>query len=123
MKTIWPALILGLGAATQAHTSKTIILTEQAAKPVKARVGDSVEIRLRSQPGTGFSWLPKSEAAELNALPSMKGQAIPGGWQTQRFRFLAKRPGTYRLIFAYEQPWSGGIKAARTSRFTIVVVR
>ena len=118
---LWLALVLAFGAAAHAHSNKTIVLTEQTEKPVKARVGDSVEIRLKSQPGTGFSWSPKSDASNLSPLPPMKGQAIPGGWQTQRFRFLAKRAGTYRLIFAYEQPWSGGTKAARTERFTIIV--
>jgi predicted secreted protein len=108
-------------AAVQAHAHKSVILTEQTAAPAKARVGDAVEIRLKSQPGTGFSWSPKSGAANLSPLPALKGQAIPGGWQTQRFRFVAKWPGTYRLIFAYEQPWAGGTKAARTKRFTIIV--
>jgi predicted secreted protein len=126
MKT-WRPIILGLslaaGSASAAsafgHAGKAIILTEQTAGAVKARVGQAVEIRLRSQPGTGFSWSPKNDAAKLKALPPIQAQAIPGGWQTQRFRFLARRPGTYRLTFSYDRPWKGGEKGARTIAFTI----
>jgi predicted secreted protein len=123
----WRPIILGLSftagfaGAASAHANRPITLTEQTAGAVKAKAGEAVEIRLRSQPGTGFSWFPKSYAANLTPLPSIQGKAIPGGWQTQRFRFLAKRPGTFRLTFAYEQPWAGGTKGARTATFTIKV--
>jgi predicted secreted protein len=128
MKT-WRPIILGLslaaGAACAApalaQASKAIILTEQSTGVAKARVGQAVEIRLRSQPGTGFSWSPKNDAAKLTTLPPIQAQAIPGGWQTQRFRFLAKRAGTYRLTFSYDRPWKGGEKGARTIAFTIKV--
>jgi predicted secreted protein len=125
----WRAIILGLSLAgasvcaapAHGHSGKTIILTEQTGKAVKARAGDVVEIRLRSQPGTGFSWSPKNHAAKVTSLPPIEAQAIPGGWQTQRFRFLAMRAGTYRLTFSYEQPWAGGTKGARSVTFTIRV--
>jgi predicted secreted protein len=120
------AMVLTLGyGASSAHSRSeagtSIIVTEQTVKPVTARVGQAVQIRLRSQPGTGFSWVPKNYAASLTALSPIQGQAIPGGWQTQRFRFVAKRPGTYRLNFSYDRSWNGGTKGARTRGFTIKV--
>ena len=125
----WRAIVLGLSlaagsmsaASAREPSGRTIILTEQTGKAVKARVGEAVEIGLRSQPGTGFSWFPKSHAAKVTPLPPIEGQAIPGGWQTQRFSFVAKHAGAYRLTFIYEQPWAGGIKGARFVTFTIKV--
>ena len=114
-------LALGWGAAFAHGTQERVIVTEQTAGAVKARAGEAVQIRLRSQPGTGFSWVPTSRAGSLTPLPPIQGQTIPGGWQTQRFRFLAKRPGTYRLTFSYDQPWKGGTKGARAAAFTIKV--
>jgi predicted secreted protein len=99
----------------------TIVLTEPTSAPLSAHVGQSVEIRLRSQPGTGFSWVPKTNSSRLTVLDPIAGPPMPGGWQTQRFLFKARRPGTYRLTFSYDRPWAGGTKGAKNATFTIRV--
>jgi predicted secreted protein len=106
-------------AASRPHgANTTVVLTEQAAVG-QTRVGVPVEIRLRVQPGTGFSWFPKNLAPNLTAMRPIRGLAVPGGWQIQRFRFLAKHAGTYRLTFSYDQPWARGTKGARSLTFTV----
>ena len=85
------------------------------------KVGSPIEIRLKARPGTGFSWSPKKSAGTLSAMESIRGEAMPGGWETQRFRFLANRGGTYRVTFSYDQPWPGGVKAAQSKTFIITV--
>ena len=114
-------LILGSGTAPARGAHGSIVVNEQTKGLVKAKPGEAVEIRLRSQPGTGFSWVSTNYALKLTPLPPIERQAIPGGWQTQRFRFVAKRAGTYRLTFSYDQPWKGGAKGARTATFRIKV--
>src|SRR4051812_28584630 len=98
-------------ATIPAGSTRPPILTEQTSGAVlRTRVGVPVEIRLRAQPGTGFSWFPTSYAAHLTAMEPIRGPAIPGGWQIQRFRFVAKSAGTYHVTFSYDRPWAGGTK-------------
>lgn len=119
------ALALSLGAvpaaANPAKSKPATVLTEQSRGLVTARVGVPVEIRLQAQAGTGFSWVPTRSTDVVTELKPLKGfKALPGGAQTQRFQFLAKRSGTYLLSFSYQQPWRGGTKGARTKTFTII---
>lgn len=122
------ALALGLGtapalvAAKPAKSKAATVLTEQSRGAVTVKAGTAVEIRLQAQAGTGFSWVPKLWAANVTALPPLRGSsAMPGGTQIQRFRFQTKSPGTYPVSFSYEQPWRGGTKGARTKSFLIIV--
>lgn len=124
----WRAIAVGLswGAAAACHAEPkgaitTAILTEQSVDTMRVKPGAPVEIRLRAQPGTGFSWFPNASASMLSSMEPMRDDGAPGGWETQRFRFSTKRAGTYRLAFTYDQPWPGGIKAARSKSFTITV--
>lgn len=121
------AFALGLGAApapaaaNPAKSKPATILTEQSRGLAAARVGVPVEIRLQTQAGTGFSWVPTRSADVLTEMKPLRGsKALPGGTQTQRFQFLANRKGTYLLSFSYQQPWRGGTKNAKTKTFTII---
>lgn len=121
------AFALGLGAApapaaaNPAKLKPATVLTEQSRGLVTARVGVPVEIRLQGQAGTGFSWVPTRSASVLTEMKPIRGsKTLPGGAQTQRFRFLAKKAGTYLLSFSYQQPWRGGTKNAKTKTFTII---
>ncbi|HEU5482488.1 MAG TPA: protease inhibitor I42 family protein [Sphingomicrobium sp.] len=127
---IGPGIAVGLSlalapspaAAKKAEARPASILTEESRGMVSARVGVPIEIQLSSQPGTGFSWVPTSSASLVTALKPVQSKRVrPGGWQTQRFRFLAKRTGNYRVTFSYDQPWRGGTKGGRTKTFLIFV--
>ena len=112
----WP-----VSASPKAYATK--VLTDQSAKSMtKVYVGESVEIQLKAQPGTGYSWVPRKSASMVKELsPKKPGRMIPGGAQMQRFLFKAKRPGIYNVSFSYDQPWSGGTKKGKTRSFTIAV--
>jgi len=126
----WPAFALALGLALVATPGlaaspegrRASVLTEDWRGIVLGQVGVPIEIRLRSQPGTGFSWVATRSANLVTQMKPVKGaRALPGGWQVQRFRFLAMRAGTYRLGFSYDQPWRGGTKGARVKNYLIMV--
>ena len=112
----WP-----VSASSKAYPTR--VLTDQSGKSMtKIHVGESVEIQLKAQPGTGYSWVPRKSASMVKELSPMKpGRMIPGGSQMQRFLFKSKRPGIYNVSFSYDQPWSGGAKKGKTRSFTIVV--
>lgn len=131
-RALWPlacVMAVGLGAGTVSASAVSVrlgpqhgmIVTEQSPTVLRARAGQPIEIRLRAQPGTGYSWVAVTPSKYLTSMKSIPGTGIPGGWQTQRFRFLAKKPGTYYLVFSYDQPWRGGTKGARRKTFTIKV--
>ncbi|MFP5330636.1 MAG: protease inhibitor I42 family protein, partial [Alphaproteobacteria bacterium] len=107
-------------AASPSKTQPAIVLNEDSRSLVSARVGLPIEIRLRAQSGTGFSWIPTRPVPGLTSLkPVSAKKSMPGSAQVQRFRFVASAPGTYRLSFSYDQPWKGGTKGARTKGFII----
>ena len=128
-RALWAAI--GVGVALMASSVPAVskpeptpanILTEDSRTMAVVRIGTPVEIRLRAQAGTGFSWVPTRSDNYLTEMKPLRGaRARPGGTQFQRFRFQANRTGTYRLTFSYDQPWRGGTKGARTKNFMIVV--
>jgi hypothetical protein len=109
--------------AKKAEAKPSMILTEDSGGFISTRIGVPVEIRLKAQPGTGFSWSPGGTGAGVltELKPVQSSKPMPGAAQTQRFRFLSNRAGTYRLNFSYDQPWRGGTKGARIKNFLIVV--
>jgi hypothetical protein len=109
------------GASRPTEANAITVLTEQSAGVAQVRIGTPVEIRLKAQFGTGFSWVPKESRSMVSPMAPMKGSAMPGGWQIQRYRFTAQRSGIYRVSFSYDQPWAGGIKGAHAKTFTIHV--
>ncbi|MFP5328698.1 MAG: protease inhibitor I42 family protein [Alphaproteobacteria bacterium] len=126
----WPAMALGLGlalaplagAAASPEGRRASVLTEDWRGIVLGQAGVPIEIRLRSQPGTGYSWVVTRSANLVTPMKPLKGaRSLPGGWQVQRFRFLAMRAGTYRVAFSYDQPWRGGAKGAKVKNYLIMV--
>jgi len=116
------ALVATPGLAASPEGRRASVLTEDWRGIVLGQVGVPIEIRLRSQPGTGFSWVATRSANLVTPMKPVKGaRALPGGWQVQRFRFLATRAGTYRLGFSYDQPWRGGTKGARVKNYLVMV--
>ncbi len=82
--------------------------------------GQSVEVRLQAQLGTGFSWIAEPVDGLEVGMPSVTGDTgIPGAAETQVFRVKVVAAGSHTLTFNYSQPWQGGQKNARTVTFTI----
>lgn len=108
-------------SATKPESKPATIVTEDSRGLVSARIGDPIEIRLRAQPGTGFSWVPTRFVAGLSEMkPVRASKPMPGSAQFQRFRFVPTARGTFPLSFSYDQPWRGGTKGARKT-FLIIV--
>ena len=110
------------GQAAEARSSSSAVLTEQSGGITKVYAGQPVEIRLKAQAGTGYSWKPTSYTSKIKTLSTKKSSGgMVGGKEVQRFQFKTKNKGTYVLNFRYGQPWKGGAKNAKTRSFTIKV--
>jgi predicted secreted protein len=119
---IFGALALGgWGDAALARDPDTIVLTNSSPpSTTKVWPGQPVEIRLKTQAGTGYSWKPTNWQSMIRELNSDKASRH-GGKEVQRFLFKTKSKGTYFVHFTYGQPWKGGAKDAKSRSFTIEV--
>ena len=111
----------GSGPVASAKSYGGVVLTEHGSNYVKVRPNEGVEIRLKAQGGTGYSWRPTSYESKVRELSTRNSSGMPGGKETQRFLFRTKHKGTYIVGFTYGQPWKGGAKGAKYRSFTIKV--
>lgn len=93
---------------------------------VHLTTGETLVVRLPSNPGTGYSWSVQwNDAAILQPRgePVLeKPEAGLGGAPgAQVFRFRALRAGSTGLAFAYHRPWEKKEAPARLYRVTVVV--
>jgi inhibitor of cysteine peptidase len=114
-----------LAAATPSTAG--LVLDETSSGAAQAAVGSRVEVRLKAQFGTGFSWAlsratetvvkPAGEAV----LPAAAGQTPEGGFETQVFTFEAVAPGEAQLEFVYRRPWLPNDPANKHVSFFVTV--
>jgi predicted secreted protein len=107
------------GSAASCHPAPA----SEAARTVHAKIGETFEVRLPAQLGTGFSWSLDKADPTLRPVgsPALGSAATPGQAQDQVFAFRAAKSGAFKLHFTYEQPWKGGQKNARSQDVTVVV--
>ncbi len=125
------AVILSMALTGCAATPipKTIqIVKADAGKTIEVAKGDSVEVTLRGNPTTGYSWnLISGKDAVLKQVghptyrqdPAPQGKVGVGGNFT--FRFEATEVGTAQLKFVYERPWEKDVPPAQTHEVIIYV--
>jgi predicted secreted protein len=109
------------GSAALAKQYSSVVLSDHGLSYAKVRVGEPVEIRLKAQGGTGYSWRATNYPGKIKEL-STNPAGMPGGKEVQRFRFKSNKKGTYVVNFSYGQPWKGGEKGAKRRSFTIKVI-
>ena len=93
-------------------------------KPVALKIGESLAIRLDSNPSTGYSWqfIPMKHAIlELAGEPaySPPAQPLPGAGGQHTFRFVAVGAGRATLTLAYRRSFEPNAAPAQT--FTVHV--
>ena len=88
--------------------------------------GDTLRVRLRSTPGTGYSW--QIVQVDKNVLAQKKApvfvpppQDIPGAEGHIVFDFRAAQPGNTTLQLAYTRPWEKNTPPARTFNIEVTV--
>jgi predicted secreted protein len=104
-------------------TSPTFVGEESNGQTVRVGVGESLFVRLPSNPSTGYGW----EIASISpALGAPKIEEMPGagvgasGWTRFIWDMTPNMMGTQRLQLAYVAPGRGGA-AAKTFSLTLNV--
>jgi inhibitor of cysteine peptidase len=126
-----PALILVAASAAffafaQAPPQTVDISDPQAGGTVMVFAGDTVQVRLHSTPGTGYSWKVTQVNNAILALQAAPvfvppPPGIPGAEGHTVFNFRAAAPGSSTLQLAYARPPEQGAAPARTFSLGVTV--
>lgn len=88
--------------------------------------GQVLELQLRSNPTTGYSWQlqPGGEVLQrvaMTFLPDPHEATVVGSGGTEIWRFNAVKTGRQILRFEYRRPWEKDTPAAETLSYDITV--
>jgi predicted secreted protein len=109
--------IVALGGEAQAQDSTTL------------RVGQELQVRLRSQAGTGYSWQLASVSGDIVAYRNRTNerdadeQSTPGSTLWEVFNLHGVAAGQTVLKFDYRRPWEQNTAPARSAVLTVDVAR
>ncbi|MDR1111951.1 MAG: protease inhibitor I42 family protein [Deltaproteobacteria bacterium] len=113
-------VLLALGAAAGLADGPPVGMGPE----IRAAVGQEFEIRLPSNPSTGYGWILSSLPPFLEGLgpgeflPGRPGLAGAGGEQVFRLRAVAAGEG--EAVLSYRRPWEEPSRAAREFRQRVV---
>jgi inhibitor of cysteine peptidase len=107
-------MLMAIACLSQAACAETKIITDaDKGGEVHLKVGDTLELRLKSNPTTGYMWFLKKESTALLKLArqtSVDAEAQPteqvvGRPGLQIFFFEPRRPGDGRLLLHHVRSW------------------
>lgn len=111
------------GTMTQHHD----ILVNQDASPTHLSVGQTVVVKLTSNPSTGYGWdVKQTEHGVLQQVNHAFEQQhtnppMPGAGGTEVWAFKALKTGQQTLHFAYSRSWEKDIAPVQQANYTIIV--
>jgi predicted secreted protein len=95
---------------------------------VELQIGETMELKLESNPTTGYSWFPdedtdntiiKLTSTEYNQ--TKKAEKLVGSGGFEYFFFEALSSGSTELVLNYERPWEEDEEPVNTFRLDIEV--
>ena len=115
-------LLCAFHSPSAAATTRVITVADKGSE-VQVAVGDKLEVRLKSNPSTGFMWYVHRDSTRLVKLTGQQTTApeaqMPGSPTFQIFRFLAQSPGKGVLLLHYVRSWES--PAPDETRFALKV--
>ncbi|MGA3053434.1 MAG: protease inhibitor I42 family protein [Candidatus Korobacteraceae bacterium] len=106
--------------AQQKSTPSPIVITDaDNGKDVDLPAGDTLVLRLESNPSTGYSWAIKGDPSPLRLVKSStkkngQNSHVVGAPVTQEFRLTAVSAGMVSLTLEYRRPWESNVAPAKT---------
>lgn len=120
------ALVLCVALSTPAAlAAQQTVTNADNNSQVTLELGDTLVVRLRSNPSTGYRWSVAQNNPSILApfgRPTTEGGGLPGAPGFQVFRFRAVGAGGEALILLYQGP-QRGVRATDTFRLLVVVQR
>ena len=112
------------GAPQKSASSVVTITDEDNGKDIDLPAGDTLVLRLKSNPSTGYSWAIKGDPLPLRLVKSstkknaQTGHAV-GAPVTQEFRLTAVSAGMASLTLEYGRPWEYNVAPAKTFKVKV----
>ncbi|MGA3316152.1 MAG: protease inhibitor I42 family protein [Candidatus Korobacteraceae bacterium] len=106
--------------AQQKSTPSAIAITDQDnGKDIDLPAGDTLVLRLKSNPSTGYGWAIKGDPSPLRLVKSStqeNGQTSHaiGALVTQEFRLAAVSAGMASLTLQCRRPWEHNVTPVKT---------
>ena len=105
------------------------ILTEKNnGDSLNLKINDTVEIKLESNPTTGYSWFLSDNVDETivsvtspEFMESKKDEDLVGAGGYEIFTVKAIAKGKIDIILYYERPWEEGVEPLETFEITISI--
>jgi inhibitor of cysteine peptidase len=102
----------------------SLITDEDNGKDIDLPAGDTLVLRLKSNPSTGYNWAIKGDPLPLRLVKSstkknaQTGHAV-GAPVTQEFRLAAVSAGMASLTLEYRRPWEYNVAPAKTFKVKV----
>lgn len=120
-------LLLLAACAGRAPDTLTLDSQQRYCDPLQLRSGQQFDLRLPSNPTTGFRWIVRESGApqlqqlgpEVYSTPEAAGVVGSAGVSTWRFRAAAG--GETRLELDYRRPWENAVPPAKRFACRVVV--
>ena len=98
---------------------------QQQRSELRTAVGDTIAVRLCSNPTTGFQWQYETSGSNVlkeedHDFEQPEGD-VPGAAGKEFWIFRAVEKGKTEVRMEYSQPWEGGLKAEWTYTMTVTV--
>ena len=117
-------------AAAPAASGKTVVLeSKDSGASVTVKTGDTVQVKLRSNRTTGYSWAEIKDKTDAKVLKSDGGnyevnahpEGMVGVGGVETFTFTAVAPGKTEIALGYARPWEKDKEPAQSFKATVVV--
>ena len=117
-------------AEKAATAGKTVVLeTKDNGASVTVKAGDTVQVKLRSNRTTGYSWAELKDKTDAKVLKSDGGsyevnahpEGMVGVGGVETFTFTAVAPGRTEIALGYARPWEKDKEPAQSFKATVVV--
>jgi hypothetical protein len=97
-----------------------------SSQSIDAYVGEELDVVLADLPGAGYEWTPREVPLGLPLASTGWAEPVPsepGSSRGRRFRFAARLPGTYDLVFDLVRPWEApDVAPARQHTASVTVL-
>jgi inhibitor of cysteine peptidase len=114
------ATMMAVIVSTSAAAGEPVLMSEaDNGKTIIIAKGDSLVIRLKSNPSTGYGWQVgknNDSILKLIGLPAFHPaeHEIPGAPGRQSFTFVAIAKGSDAIELGYARPWENGVAPVKT---------
>ena len=102
----------------------------KAAPTLEVQAGETFEVKLCSNPTTGFQWSENAQISDPLVLqqenhkfigPESEPPPPPGTPGQEVWTFKALKEGSSTIFFEYSRPWEGGEKGEWTCTVSVLV--